>query len=68
MGIWINWLKINNPNIIFWENLNILTKEISSFEEYNFENLDNKLACIALPWVKSENNSDTVFSNKKLAE
>ncbi|MBU46137.1 MAG: hypothetical protein CMD28_01775 [Flavobacteriales bacterium] len=53
--------------MIFLEKLNIFTKEILSLSEYNFENLDNKLACIALPWVKSENNSDTVFNNKKLA-
>ena len=49
-------------------NFKINTEEfIESLYEYNFENLDNKLACIALPCVKSENNSETVFNNKKLA-
>jgi hypothetical protein len=47
--------------------LKVLIKEISSFVEYNVENLDNKLACNALPCDNSENKSEDVFNNKKFA-
>ena len=47
--------------------MNVLIKEISSSVEYNFENFDNRLACNALPCDNSENKSETVLNNKKLA-